>query len=89
MTMHPRDVLTAFKPKLAPPRRMTDADTLLVEIRDKIAKAQGYAELSEPLATMLAECLHEIQLEKTSRNYPGLIGTLSSECEFASITEGV
>ncbi len=47
MTIHskPRDVLTAFKPKLLPPKRMTDADSLLLEIRDRIAKAQNMPEL--------------------------------------------
>jgi len=90
MTIHqkPRDVLSsAFKQKLLPPKRMTEADTLLIEIRDKIAKAQNLPDLSEALATLLADCLHEIQLEKTSRTHPGMIGTLAMECEFARITE--
>jgi hypothetical protein len=84
MTIHtPRDVLLgAFRPKLMPPRLLSEADSLLLEIRDKIAKAQNIAELREPLATLLGDCLHEIQLEKTSRTHPGLIGT---QCEFASI----
>ena len=88
MTIHPRDVLPAFRQKLLPPKRMSEADSLLLEIRDKIAKAQNIAELREPLATLLADSLHEIQLEKTSRTHPGMIGTLAPECEFASITEG-
>jgi predicted N-formylglutamate amidohydrolase len=85
MTMHitPRDVLPAFKQKLLPPKRMTEADSLLLEIRDKIAKAQNIAELRDPLATLLADSLHEIQLEKTSRTHPGLVGILTRECEFA------
>lgn len=87
MTMHitPRDVLPAFKQKLLPPRRLSEADSLLLEIRDKIAKAQNISELREPLATLLGDCLHEIQLEKTSRTHPGMIGTMAQECEFASI----
>lgn len=88
MTLHqkPRDVLLgAFRPKLPPPKRLSEADSLLIEIRDKIAKAQNIADLREPLATLLADCLHEIQLEKTSRTYPGLIGTLAAECEFARV----
>ena len=87
MTIHtPKDVLLgAFKQKLLPPKRMSEADSLLIEIRDKIAKAQNIAELREPLATLLADSLHEIQLEKTSRTHPGMIGTLATECEFASI----
>lgn len=89
MTIHtPKDVLLgAFRQKLLPPRRITEADSLLIEIRDKIAKAQNITELREPLATLLGDCLHEIQLEKTSRTHPGMIGTLAPECEFAAITE--
>jgi hypothetical protein len=83
MTIHtPRDLFPAFRQKLLPPKRMSEADSLLLEIRDKIAKAQNISELRDPLATLLADSLHEIQLEKTSRTHPGLIGT---QCEFASI----
>jgi hypothetical protein len=87
MTIHtPRDVLLgAFRQKLMPPRLLSEADSLLLEIRDKIAKAQNIPELRDPLATLLADSLHEIQLEKTSRTHPGMIGTLASECEFAAI----
>jgi predicted N-formylglutamate amidohydrolase len=87
MTIHqkPRDVLPAFRQKLLPPKRMSEADSLLLEIRDKIAKAQNISELRDPLATLLADSLHEIQLEKTSRTHPGMIGTLATECEFAAI----
>jgi hypothetical protein len=89
MTIHtPRDVLLgAFRPKLLPPKRMSEGDTLLVEIATLCAKAQNIPELREPLATLLGDIIHEIQLEKTSRTHPGLIGTMAPECEFASITE--
>ena len=89
MTIHtPKDVLLgAFRQKLLPPRRITEADSLLIEIRDKIAKAQNISELRDPLATLLGDCLHEIQLEKTSRTHPGLVGILTRECEFASLGE--
>lgn len=90
MTIHtPRDVLLsgAFKPKLLPPKRMSEGDTLLVEIATLCAKAQNIADVREPLATLLGDILHEIQLEKTSRTHPGLIGTMAQECEFASIIE--
>jgi hypothetical protein len=86
MTIHtPRDLFPAFQQKLLPPKRMSEADSLLLEIRDKIAKAQNITELRDPLATLLADSLHEIQLEKTSRTHPGMIGTLAPECEFAAI----
>jgi hypothetical protein len=76
-TTSPKEVLLpAFRPKLLPPRRLTDEDTLLIEIRDKIAKAQNIHGLRDPLATLLADALHEIQLEKLSRTAPGMIGVL-------------
>ncbi len=76
-TTSPREVLLpAFRPKLMPPKRLTDEDSLLIEIRDKIAKAQNIHGLRDPLATLLADALHEIQLEKLSRTAPGMIGVL-------------
>jgi hypothetical protein len=75
MTIHtPRDLFPAFRQKLLPPKRMSEADSLLLEIRDKIAKAQNITELRDPLATLLADSLHEIQLENTSRAHPGMVG---------------
>ena len=92
MTIHPtpRDVLKAFRPKLAPPpRRMSEDDSLLVEIRDKIAKAENIAELREALRTLLGESLVQMREEDAARS--GLIGILHpellAECEFARITE--
>jgi hypothetical protein len=90
MTIHqkPRDVLPAFRQKLLPPKRMSEADSLLLEIRDKIAKAQNITELRKPLRTLLGDSLHELNLEETSRTSPGLIGIMHpDDCEFASITE--
>jgi hypothetical protein len=89
MTIHtPKEVLLgAFRQKLLPPKRMSEADTLLVDIATLCAKAQNIADLREPLASLLGDIIHEIQLEKTSRTHPGMIGTLAPECEFASITE--
>lgn len=89
MTMHitPRDVLPAFKQKLLPPKRLTEDDTLLVDIAKLCAKAQNIADLREPLVKLLGEIIHETNLERVSRTHPGMIGTLAPECEFASITE--
>lgn len=82
MTIQPREVLLpAFRPKLLPPRRLTEDDTLLIEIRDRIAKAQNISELRDPLATLLGDALHEIQLEKLSRTAPGMVGVLRPDDE--------
>jgi hypothetical protein len=91
MTIHttPRDVLSsAFKPKLGkaiPPPRFTEDDSLLVDIRDKIARAQNKPHLHAALVSLLGDALAETRLEHISRTHPGMIGTLSAECEFAKI----
>ena len=82
----PRDVLTAFSPKLPkrlPPPRMTEDDTLLVEIARLCMKAQNVPRLREALVTLLGEIINETNLERISRTHPGMIGTLATECEFA------
>lgn len=90
MTIHPRDVLSrVFTPKLMPPARFTEDDSLLVEIRDRIAKAENIPALREPLRTLLGESLVQMREEDAARS--GLIGILHpellAECEFARIQE--
>lgn len=81
-TTSPKEaLLPAFRPKLSPPSRLTEDDTLLLEIRDKIAKAQNIASIRDHLATLLSDALHEIQLEKLSRTAPGMIGVLRPDDE--------
>lgn len=92
MTIHstPRDVLSAFSPKLdkkLPPPRWTEDDSLLVDIRDKIARAQNKPHLHAALVSLLADALAESRLEQISRTHPGMIGTLAPECEFARLEE--
>lgn len=86
MTIHqkPRDVLSAFSPKLTkrlPPPRFTEDDSLLIEIRDKIAKAENVPSIRHALRELLRESLLQMGLEDAART--GLIGVLTTECEFA------
>jgi hypothetical protein len=87
MTIQPRDVLSAFSPKFKrlPPPRFTEDDSLLIEIRDKIAKAENVPSIRHALRDLLRESLLQMGLEDAART--GLIGVLASECEFAAITE--
>jgi hypothetical protein len=81
MTIHqkPRDVLTAFKPRLAPPpERFNEDDSLLVEIRDKCSRAQNIRSLRKPLVSLLGEIIRETQLEDIARDHPGMIGNMIS-----------
>ena len=82
MTTQPRDVLTAFSPKLIkrlPPPRFSDDDSLLIEIRDRIAKAQNRPNLRAALVALLGDALAETRLEEIARDHPGMIGTMCSE----------
>jgi hypothetical protein len=84
MTIHqtPRDVLKAFSPKLGqklPPPRFTEDDSLLVEIRDKIAKAENIATLRPALRALLGESLVQMGEEDAARS--GLIGVLHPDIE--------
>jgi hypothetical protein len=117
MTIQPRDVLQAFSPKFKrlPPPRFTEDDSLLIEIRDKIAKAENVSTIRHALVALLRESLAQMVEENNCRTNPemvhelykrddlytdpmkppkahndieeaartGLIGVLSSECEFA------
>lgn len=93
MTIHttPRDVLSsAFKPKLGkalPPPRFTEDDSLLVEIRDLIAKAENKPTIRDALRYLLRESLLQMKQEDAARS--GLIGImypdLPEECEFGRI----
>jgi hypothetical protein len=79
---NPRDVLTAFKPKLGqklPPPRFTEDDSLLVTIRDKIAEAKRFRHLRVELMGLLSDEVHEMKLEDLSRTYPGMISELYPE----------
>lgn len=90
MTIYPRDVLSAFSPKLPkrlPPPRFSEDDSLLIEIRDRIAKAQNRPNLRAALVALLGDALAETKLEEIARDHPGLVGILTRECEFASIAE--
>lgn len=93
MTIHqtPREALSAFKPMLGqkmPPPRFNEDDSLLVDIRDKIARAQNKPHLHAALMLLLGDAIAESRLEQISRTHPGMIGTLSPECEFPTIEGG-
>jgi hypothetical protein len=84
MTIHttPRDVLSAFSPKLTkrlPPPRFTEDDSLLIEIRDKIAKAENVPSIRHALRALLRESLLQMGEEDAARC--GLIGILHPEIE--------
>jgi hypothetical protein len=62
MTIHPREVLTAFKPKLIerkPPLRSTAKDAKLVALRDAAADAQNHPDLLDDLIVLLGNILDE------------------------------
>lgn len=78
MAVQPRDILfPALKLKPLPPKRFTEDDSLLVEIRDLIAKAENIASLRGPLRTLLGETLVQMGEEDAART--GLIGILHPE----------
>jgi len=80
MTSTPRDVLSAaFFPKFkkAPPPRFTEDDSLLVEIRDLIAKAENLPTIRDGLRELLRESLLQMKQEDAARS--GLIGIMYPE----------
>lgn len=88
MTIHtPKDVLLsgAFKPKLMPPKRGGEDDTLLVDIAQLCLRAQNTPHLRDPLVELLGRIIRESRLEHISRTHPGMIGTLATECEVGRI----
>lgn len=82
MTIQPRDVLSAFKPKFTkrlPPPRITEDDTLLVDIGQLCLKAQARKHLRKHLVALLGDIINECKLEEIAREHPGMIGTMCSE----------
>lgn len=82
MTIQPRDALSFFKPKLGqkmPPPRFNEDDSLLVEIRDKIAKAENIMSLRPALRALLGASLVQMGEEDAARC--GLIGVLHPDLE--------
>ena len=82
MTIQPRDVLQAFKPaanRRLPPPRITEDDTLLVDIGQLCLKAQARKHLRKHLVALLGDIISECKLEEIAREHPGMIGTMCSE----------
>lgn len=83
MTIHqtPRDVLSAFSPKLPkrlPPPRISEDDTLLVDIGTLCLKAQNRKHLRKALVSLLGDIIRETRLEEIAREHPGMIGSMDT-----------